>query len=488
MDGLGLPAPSIAESSNPAVVHFNLLRPFHAPVSSDPGRQAFALADVNGDRVLDLVVADQLHFTMDVYLGNGDGTFTFVHDYYADVDPKAVAVTDLTSPPASGLGGAPDGIPDVVVGAERTVWIFAGHGDGSFEKSHDLTDVAGVQNPIGFFLGDFNGDGRTDIAIGENYVGRGVVFLCYANGSFAQCDPHSDYTATAQGVIRIAGGDFNGDGALDVAALSYAGDLSILLGNGAGGFAAQPAFSVRSEGTYPLDFVSTYGLAHGGKDDLIVANLGTFPFGSGNRFGVTVSGRPDGGFCTNSFVMEPETNGVALADFTGDEIPDLIATTRELCPYPPLTVSLGAGAGVCSTGNSGFSDDFFQPGGTGSRPDCPTLDSDASVIAAADLGGDALPDFLVLQLDGTMRVGINDTQTPFVPTVRPELTCVGDCRQPGVVDVSDLITGVDIMFGRLPGSACPSLADRRCRVDIARMIEAVNAALNGCVPGVPDCR
>jgi hypothetical protein len=51
------------------------------------------------------------------------------------------------------------------------------------------------------------------------------------------------------------------------------------------------------------------------------------------------------------------------------------------------------------------------------------------------------------------------------------------------VNISDLVTGVDIVLGSLPVSACPAFETAQGTVDIAQLITAVNNALNGCGGG-----
>ena len=58
--------------------------------------------------------------------------------------------------------------------------------------------------------------------------------------------------------------------------------------------------------------------------------------------------------------------------------------------------------------------------------------------------------------------------------------CVGDCGGTGVVNISDLIIGVNIALGSLPSTACPAFESAQGKVDIAQLIKGVNNALNGC--------
>jgi hypothetical protein len=68
--------------------------------------------------------------------------------------------------------------------------------------------------------------------------------------------------------------------------------------------------------------------------------------------------------------------------------------------------------------------------------------------------------------------------TPLpTPTPGP---CVGDCGGAGIVNISDLITGVNIALGILPAIACPAFENAQGKVDIAQIIKGVNNALNGC--------
>ena len=66
-------------------------------------------------------------------------------------------------------------------------------------------------------------------------------------------------------------------------------------------------------------------------------------------------------------------------------------------------------------------------------------------------------------------------------------TCVGDCRGESKVDITDLITGVNIALGILPVSACQAFENTEGNVDIAQLIQGVNNALNGCPsPSTPS--
>jgi len=64
-------------------------------------------------------------------------------------------------------------------------------------------------------------------------------------------------------------------------------------------------------------------------------------------------------------------------------------------------------------------------------------------------------------------------------------TCVGDCTGDGMVQINDLVLGVNIALGSAAIAECPSLDDGSGMVTVARLIIAVNNALNGCAGGTP---
>jgi hypothetical protein len=107
---------------------------------------------------------------------------------------------------------------------------------------------------------------------------------------------------------------------------------------------------------------------------------------------------------------------------------------------------------------------------------CPGQISDVSAtspegIALDVIGYDLQADFLVPTATPTA------TPTPMAGTPIP---CVGDCGGVGVVTISDLIIGVNIVLGTQPMSACPAFENAHGTVNIAQLIQGVNNALDGC--------
>lgn len=138
---------------------------------------------------------------MSVLLGNDDGTFQPHVDYAASNRPTLVVVGDFNR----------DGKLDLAVtnGSASTVSVLLGNGDGTFQPHIDYaTDL----NPQWLVVADFNGDGNPDIATanyGPDYSGGTVsIFLGNGDDSFRSQGTH----AAGINPYGIMAGDFNRDG------------------------------------------------------------------------------------------------------------------------------------------------------------------------------------------------------------------------------------------------------------------------------------
>jgi hypothetical protein len=158
-------------------------------------------------------------------------------------------------------------------------------------------------------VGDVNGDGHADLAV-ANSSGTVSVLMGNGSGGFA---PAVNF-AVGSGPPSVAVGDFNGDGHADLA-VTNGGDntVSVLIGDGSGNFGTEPPIPV---GTQPLS-VAVRDFNGDGHADLAVANF------ADNTVSVLVS---DG---TGNFGTEPPIpvgtgpRSVAVGDFNGDGRADL---------------------------------------------------------------------------------------------------------------------------------------------------------------------
>jgi hypothetical protein len=121
------------------------------------------------------------------------------------------------------------------------VWILLGNGNGTFQTPASFN--VGT-NPAAIAVGDFNFDGKLDLAVVNQGSGNVTILLGNGDGTFNSTGP---FPAGA-GADYAAVGDFNGDGLPDLAvAASQAGAVEILLGNGDGTFQAPVAFTGLSD-------------------------------------------------------------------------------------------------------------------------------------------------------------------------------------------------------------------------------------------------
>jgi hypothetical protein len=171
-----------------------------------------AAADFNGDGNLDLAVSLAGSATAQVLFGNGDGTFqapvTVLVPSLGNTFVGQIAAADLNS----------DGHPDLLVATSSGLYVFLNDGHGGFAAS---TSVVGAGLDISsFVIADFNQDGHPDIAwIGSRLSQCGTisatVFLSHGNGDGTFRDP-IELPITNFDPGGIAAGDFNRDGRMDI--------------------------------------------------------------------------------------------------------------------------------------------------------------------------------------------------------------------------------------------------------------------------------
>jgi hypothetical protein len=320
---------------------------FGAPVfySTGPGSnpRGVALADLNHDGKLDMVVTDSNTNAISIFLGNGDGTFQSPVTYStAGSYPDAVAVGDVNG----------DGKLDVVTidFSSEDISVFPGNGDGTFGKASKFPD--GLNSPVlpptFLVLSDFNGDGKLDAAVGYS----GGVFILPGNGNGTFGIPISLTAQVGTTVSGMAAADLNGDGKMDLVAMNdLTGHAVVLLNQGNFNFQAN-SFFVPLYGDPPND---GQGLAIGdcdgnGKLDLVV--------GSGSSLFAVLAGNGDGTFQAGVVYdggAAPEYP--ALADFDGDGkadivVPNNIQSSSALTILETSAVNASAGNTITQAANA----------------------------------------------------------------------------------------------------------------------------------------
>jgi hypothetical protein len=224
-----------------------------------------ATADFNGDGKLDVVTANDGYpsGSISVLLSEGVGFFAGRSDYSIS---SAGVTGDYSGIAAADLNG--DGKPDLVLGVTfaNQISVLLNKGNGTFLP---FTTYALPTNPDALATGDFNNDGKVDVAV-MNFGGTGSisVLLNAGGGTFPS---YTQYNIGGYG-YGIAVGDFNKDGNLDIVATNLVNNtVSLLLGNGTGAF---PSFTTYATGSFPYG-VTVADFNHDGWPDLAVANQGS---------------------------------------------------------------------------------------------------------------------------------------------------------------------------------------------------------------------
>ena len=224
---------SIVDAASNPLTQSNALAVFQAQQTYATGSVPVAMvtADVNGDGIPDLVIANRSSNTVSVLLGNGNGTFQHQLTFATGTFPDAVACADVTG----------DGKVDIVVLASQygTVSVLLGNGNGTFQAQQTFGITRG---PDSLVVGDVNGDGKPDIAVAYNYKNTVGVFLGDGNGTFQAPQTF----ATGSHPNSLALGDLNGNGKPDLAVVNASDNtVGVFLGNGDGTFQVQHTFAVQ---------------------------------------------------------------------------------------------------------------------------------------------------------------------------------------------------------------------------------------------------
>jgi uncharacterized protein YjdB len=232
---------------------------FQSAVSYAAGTYPYSVAvgDFNGDGVPDLVVANNGGNNVSVLLGNGDGTFQAAVNYAAGGGPYSVVVGDFNN----------DGWMDLAVANQlsNNVSILMGNGDGTFQAP---VNYAAGSYPDSLAITDANGDGIADLLVADQF-GSVTVLSGRSDGTFnTSMIFYFGTPGSFSGPTAVVAGDFNGDGKADIAVSSYGGGVTVLLQSG-----SQYTSANYAAGINPWSLV-TADIDGDGKADLVVVNEG----------------------------------------------------------------------------------------------------------------------------------------------------------------------------------------------------------------------
>jgi Bacterial Ig-like domain (group 3)/FG-GAP-like repeat/FG-GAP repeat len=369
--------------------------------SSGWDANSMAVADLNGDGKLDLVVGHleggpsctAIGVEVGVLLGNGDGTFQTAQPYcIGSGGYSSIFIADVNS----------DGKPDVIVASQYFsvndlvdggVAVLLGNGDGTFQPAQSFKSGGGGANFV--TVADLNGDGKPDMVVancskvGEDCTtppwgfptGNVGVLLGNGDGTF---QPAVVYDTGGSIAVSVAAADVNGDGELDliVAHSCVTGDncgdgaIGILAGNGTGTFQAAVAYNWHGERPFSMVVAD---VNHDGKLDLLVGGI----------FMVGVAlGNGDGTFqdAVSYATGGDEALSVASGDVNGDGVPDLVVGSH-----------CRRSSGRCNAGSIGVL--VGNGDGTFRAPKVFTSDGQvATSIALADVNRDGRLDLIVANM------------------------------------------------------------------------------------------
>jgi hypothetical protein len=406
------------------------------PISLTP--ESIVGGDLNGDGNPDLVSINDstTNATVTVLLGKPDGSFQRGVDYAIPGNRAESAVLD-------DVNG--DGILDVVVASTTAsstpsstdqISVLTGKGDGTLNPavSFSVTDPVsqGVSVPSASLItADLRGIGRKDII-----ASNGLVLLNNGDGTFsATANPAFPATNPNVAPVSIASGDVNKDGHIDLVVDVNGSVISIYLGNGDGTFTPGNSYaSIDNQG-----YVTVTDLDGDGNPDIYtgIANGGIFGGDSYDpNLAYVLMGNGDGTF-QGALSLPVSYTGTNLGDINDDGKPDLIRTNgTSFTPY------LNNGNGAFTAGTPFSAPSSFVLGGH------TYTDSGAVEFATlADVNGDGKADLIfVAAVNGLFQyqnqpiyfVALNNGNGTFAAPVPAAMSLVA----PGDFDYQDSLQGL----------------------------------------------
>jgi len=391
-----------------------------APTNVDNAPNAIVVADFNKDGKLDAAVANPQSNNITVLLGTGTGTFTATN-YAVGSNDQGVTTGDYNR----------DGIPDLAAVSKNSsnITVLLGNGDGTFNAQAPTPTGT---FPVAIVTGDFNGDGKLDLATANSFSTAGVsILLGNGDGTF---QTHKEYTTIKPGAA-LATANLNGDGILDLAVTSAASDsVGVLLGKGDGTFPTHTDYVI---GAGPAA-VATADVNNDGAQDLVVVS-------TTNNNVTVLPGTGKGTFQLNQSVSltgttAPKPSAVALGDFQGAGKPNDMA----VADFNAGTVTILLGNGT---------------GGFTVQPTPLTVGKSPVAIVAKDVNNDTKVDLVVANNgDSTVSVllgngdGTFQAAVPYSLASKPTCLLIDDYDNDGIQDLAVCDKGISILIGNGDGT------------------------------------
>jgi Bacterial Ig-like domain (group 3)/FG-GAP-like repeat len=411
------------------------------------------IGDVDGNGTVDLVVADAANPQLYILLGDNTGKFTLKSTVtiYFTAQPR-IYLRDLNS----------DGHLDIVAidpPPGGVAHVLLGNGDGTFQTAVDYNDL-----PL--FLADMDGDGHPDlvciqylqkggysvaIATGNpdgtfsapsqvatppanssiisiaDYTGDGLPDLVFSTpvgiavmpseGNLSYGTPISTVAGASSNVFSppadLAAGDLNNDQHNDLA-MGVDGGVLILLGNGDGSFVSADSYELG----HTVGVAAVADFSGDGIPDIAVTVPATYPrllLGTGSG---TFSLGPDQ---NQSYTSQTPTGNLVTADFNGDGKLDLLSTQVPNGSFPDGESSVWFNAG-----NDTFSSPLVINGGQ---------------VLTADVNKDGRSDLVLLSDTGMITVMLGQANSTFTTVMTQQwqgaygVAAIGDLNSDGKLDL-----------------------------------------------------
>jgi len=328
-----------------------------------------------------------------------------------------------------------DSKPDIVVinaGGWGTVSVLLNLGGGNF--SAPISTSTGGSGAIAITSGDFNHDGKADLAVVNNVSNNVSILLGNGDGTFRL----DSYASVHTGPVAITQADFNRDGNLDLAVVnSLTGDVSILLGNPDGTFRAAPQLVVGSAPT---------GIKAGDFNGDGIPDLAVADGSLGQQLVYIFLGNGDGTFRSGGTVpVGNEPFALVAHDFNHDGKTDLAVANLA---SNNLSVLLG-------NGNGTFAPAVNYPAGIGPlsiRAGAFHHGGHVDLAACADVSAEIL--VFMGNGNGTFRTPLTFPTGDYCYSL-----AVGDLNQDGKADIVAALVAAGVAVSELT----------ECRPDLERL-------------------
>ena len=393
-----------------------------------PSTLSIAVSDVDADGRVDMFIGN--HDNPNQVLLNKE-SFGYipvdVSSAFADEsDTWDVAVADLNG----------DGLPDLVIAnREQPNQVLLSKGDGSFEEIFSDVSNDEKKKTHAISIGDLNGDGLPDLVIG-NYEGPNQVMFNTGDGHFEESDlaiPGGESSTEALVLV-----DIDADGDLDILVGNYNREPNQLMLNQGDGTFQEVINAIPGE--YETKAIAVADVNNDGFIDIIIGNEFT-----SNQL---LLNRGNGTFqdIENAIPEQFKTFSIAVADVNADGLIDIIVGN----------IILDRNQLLLNKGDGTFEEIYDA-----------LPNSDTNKIVVADFDGDSFPDLFVGNYGGPNHLFINQGDGTFEKVLEDLLpkepsqtkaVAVGDFNADGRIDFVVGTRFVDnqlFLFSTCPNGGAP---------------------------------